>query len=93
KGTFVNSSSPDFPQVNIGVNDRDSKELAVAKEAIKKDVENSLNKIGDGNTIDEKALSEALKKDFKTLYSIDSSYQESIKNFSAIKAKDEEEKV
>ncbi|WP_283683617.1 penicillin-binding transpeptidase domain-containing protein [Clostridium perfringens] len=93
KGTFVNSSSPDFPQVNIGVNDRDSKELASAKESIKRDVEDSLNKLGDGNTIDEKALSESLKKDFKTLYSIDSSYQESIKNFSGIKSKDEEEKV
>ncbi|ELC8442033.1 penicillin-binding protein [Clostridium perfringens] len=93
KGTFVNSSSPDFPQVNIGVNDRDSKELAAAKESIKKDVEDSLNKIGDGNTVDEKALSEALTKDFKNLYSIDSQYQESIKNFSGIKAKDEDEKV
>ncbi len=58
-------SSPDFPQVNIGVNDRDSKELAAAKESIKKDIENSLNKLGDGNTIDEKALSETLKRILK----------------------------
>ena len=93
KGTFVNSPSPDFPQVNIGVNDRDSKELAAAKESIKKDIENSLNKLGDGNTIDEKALSESLKKDFKTLYNLDSAYQESIKNFNRIKGKDEDEKV
>ncbi|MBI6106890.1 penicillin-binding transpeptidase domain-containing protein [Clostridium perfringens] len=93
KGTFVNSPSPDFPQVNIGVNDRDSKELAAAKESIKKDIENSLNKLGDGNTIDEKALSESLKKDFKTLYNLDSAYQESIKNFNGIKGKDEDEKV
>ncbi|EGT3616707.1 penicillin-binding protein [Clostridium perfringens] len=93
KGTFVNSSSPDFPQVNIGVNDRDSKELAAAKESIKKDIEDALNKIGDGNTIDEKALTEALTKDFKTLYSIDPTYQESIKNFNGIKAKDQDEKV
>lgn len=93
KGTFVNSSSPDFPQVNIGVNDRDSKELAAAKESIKKDVEDSLNKIGDGNTVDEKALSEALTKDFKNLYNIYPEYQESVKNFGGIKAKDEDEKV
>ena len=59
---------------------------------IKKDIENSLNKLGDGNTIDEKALSESLKKDFKTLYNLDSAYQESIKNFNGIKGKDEDEK-
>lgn len=93
KGTFVNSSSPEFPTVNIGVNDRDSKELATAKESIKKDIEDSLNKIGDGNPVDDKALTEALTKDFKNLYNIYPEYQESVKNFGGIKAKDEDEKV
>ncbi|MDZ5253090.1 penicillin-binding transpeptidase domain-containing protein [Clostridium sp. LIBA-8841] len=93
KGTFVNTSSPEFPTVNIGVNDRDSKELATAKESIKKDIEDTLNKIGDGNTVDDKVLTETLTKDFKNLYSVYPEYQESVKNFGGIKAKDEDEKV
>ncbi|MGG5462781.1 penicillin-binding transpeptidase domain-containing protein [Clostridium sp. B9] len=93
KGSFVNNPYPEFPTVDIGVDERDSKELASAKDSIKKDISNSLNKIGDGNTIDEKALTEALKKDFKALYEADPSYKESIKKFSGIKAEDEEAKV
>lgn len=93
KGTFVNASSPEFPTVDIGVNDRDSKELATAKDAIKKDIEASLNKIGDGNPVDDKALTEALTKDFKNLYNVYPEYQDSIKNFGGIKAKVEDEKV
>lgn len=93
KGTYVNASSAEFPKVNIGINDRDSKELASAKEAIKKNIEDSLNEIGNGSPIDEEKLSENLKKSFRDLYNIDSDYQESVKSFNGIKAKDEEEKV
>lgn len=93
KGTYVNAPSAEFPKVNIGINERDSKELASAKEAIKKNIEDSLDEIGNGSPVDGKKLSENLKKSFRDLYNVDPAYQESIKNFNGIKAKDEEEKV
>ncbi|MGG5462782.1 penicillin-binding transpeptidase domain-containing protein [Clostridium sp. B9] len=93
KGSFIGATSPEFPKVNIGVDERDSKELANAKANIKKNIEDSLNEIGNGSPVDEQKLSDNLKKSFKELYNADSTYKESIKNFSGIKAKDENEKV